>query len=216
MGRSAQRFGEKALGRRRIAFGPEKEVDRRPGGVSPQRGYPPAIVSEAALERNCRHRPVQYLNNVLEQDHRAIKRRINASEHFRSFWGAWRTIAGYEAIHMIRKRQACEGAPGGRVVLMHCFILGLFQRGGGLILSTLSPNFALLQSVQHYCFISLFEFRPRTSGPDFEFSLEWCGLVIHPAHAAHAAHAARTTRSRFFLLGQLGHQCFGGEQESRD
>src|SRR5271166_1047546 len=93
-------------------------------------GYPPAIVqlkAEAALERNCRHRPVQYLNNVLEQDHRAIKRRINASQHFRSFWGAWRTIAGYEAIHMIRKRQACEGAPGGRVVLMHCFILGLFS-----------------------------------------------------------------------------------------
>jgi len=38
MVRSAQRFGEKALGRRRIAFGREKEVDRRPGGVSPQRG----------------------------------------------------------------------------------------------------------------------------------------------------------------------------------
>jgi hypothetical protein len=28
---------------------------------------------------------------------------------------------------MIRKRQACEGAPGERVVLMHCFILGLFS-----------------------------------------------------------------------------------------
>jgi hypothetical protein len=40
---------------------------------------------------------VQYLNNVLEQDHRAIKRRVRASQHFRSFWGAWRTIAGYEA-----------------------------------------------------------------------------------------------------------------------
>ncbi len=38
MVRSAQRFGEKALSRRRIAFGREKEVDRRPGGVSPQRG----------------------------------------------------------------------------------------------------------------------------------------------------------------------------------
>jgi transposase-like protein len=46
---------------------------------------------------------VQYLNNVLEQDHRAIKRRINVSQHFRSFWCAWRTIGGYEAIHMIRK-----------------------------------------------------------------------------------------------------------------
>jgi hypothetical protein len=64
------------------------------------------------LEENCRHRPVQYLNNVLEQDHRAIKRRVRASQHFRSFWGAWRTIAGYEAIHMIRKGQAdTSGAP---------------------------------------------------------------------------------------------------------
>ena len=102
----------------------------RVGNTDKHAGYPPAIVqlkAEAALERNCRHRPVQYLNNVLEQDHRAIKRRINASQHFRSFWGAWRTIAGYEAIHMIRKRQACEGAPGGRVILMHCFILGLFS-----------------------------------------------------------------------------------------
>ena len=59
--------------------------------------------------------------NVLEQDHRAIKRRVRASQHFRSFWGAWRTIAGYEAIHMIRKGQAC-----GSVGLLHHFILGLF------------------------------------------------------------------------------------------
>jgi transposase, IS6 family len=85
-------------------------------------GYPPAIVrlkSVAALEENCRHRPVQYLN--LEQDHRAIKRRVRASQHFRSFWGAWRTIAGCEAIHMIRKGQACCS-----VGLLHHFILGLF------------------------------------------------------------------------------------------
>ena len=62
-----------------------------------------------------------YLNNILEQDHRAIKRRVRASQHFRSFWGAWRTIAGYEAIHIIRKGQAC-----GSVGLLHQFILGLF------------------------------------------------------------------------------------------
>jgi hypothetical protein len=39
--------------------------------------YPPAIVelkADRVLEK-CTHRPVQYLNNVLEQDHRAIKRR---------------------------------------------------------------------------------------------------------------------------------------------
>jgi IS6 family transposase len=67
--------------------------------------YPPAIAglqSAGDLADNCQHRLVQYLNNVLEQDHRSIKRRVRASQHFRSFWGAWRTIAGYETIHMIR------------------------------------------------------------------------------------------------------------------
>ena len=46
------------------------------------------FTAEEALKENCRHRPVQYLNNVLEQDHRAIKRRVCASQHFRSFRGA--------------------------------------------------------------------------------------------------------------------------------
>jgi transposase, IS6 family len=80
----------------------------------------------AAAVENCQHRPVQYLNNVLEQDHRAIKRRINASQHFRSFWGAWRTIAGYEAIHMIRKGQACCSATGAKVCPLHRLIVSMF------------------------------------------------------------------------------------------
>ena len=90
---------------------------------------------------------VQYLNNVLEQDHRAIKRRIRASQHFRSFWGAWRTIAGYEAIHMIRKGQALRKRAGGEgrsTPLLHSWFV---QRGDGLILRTLSPNFALNSKV---------------------------------------------------------------------
>jgi transposase, IS6 family len=44
--------------------------------------YRPAIAqlkAEGNLAEDCRHRPVPYLNNVLEQDHRAIKRRVNAS-----------------------------------------------------------------------------------------------------------------------------------------
>ena len=93
-------------------------------------GYPSAIVrlkAEEALKENCRHRPVQYLNNVLEQDHRAIKRRVRASQHFRSFWGAWRTIAGYEAIHMIRKGQTCGTVLAARGGLLHRFIIDLFS-----------------------------------------------------------------------------------------
>ena len=64
--------------------------------------------------------------NVLEEDHRAIKRRVRASQHSRSFWGAWRTIAGYEAIHMIRKGQACGSAIGTGSGLLHRFVLGMF------------------------------------------------------------------------------------------
>jgi hypothetical protein len=34
--------------------------------------------------------------------------------------------AGYEAIHMIRKGQACCSAPGAKVGLLHRFIVGMF------------------------------------------------------------------------------------------
>jgi transposase, IS6 family len=105
---AAKRFLAKALGQ-------QNRPAPRVINTDKDAAYPPAIVqlkAEDALEENCRHRPVQYLNNVLEQDHRAIKRRVRASQHFRSFWAAWRTIAGYEAIHMIRKGQACWSAAG--------------------------------------------------------------------------------------------------------
>ncbi len=61
---------------------------------------------EGTLRRRWRHRPVPYLNNLVEQDHRAIKRRVKAKQGFRAFDAARRTIAGYEAINMIRKGQA--------------------------------------------------------------------------------------------------------------
>ena len=57
------------------------------------------------LPRACRCRPSPYLNNVIEQDHRFIKKRIVASQWFRSMEGAVNTIQGYEAMHMIRKGQ---------------------------------------------------------------------------------------------------------------
>jgi transposase-like protein len=65
----------------------------------------PAIKKEGTLRRRCRHRPVQYLNNIIEQDHRAIKCRVNAKQGFRDFRAAQRTIRGYEAMNMIRKGQ---------------------------------------------------------------------------------------------------------------
>ena len=57
------------------------------------------------LGRRCRCRTSPYLNNIIEQDHRFIKKRIRASLGFRSVDGACRTIEGYEAMHAIRKGQ---------------------------------------------------------------------------------------------------------------
>jgi transposase-like protein len=70
--------------------------------------YPPAIEElreNGELGPRCQCRPCPYLNNVLEQDHRFVKKRMAASLWFRSVDGALRTIAGYEAMHMIRKGQ---------------------------------------------------------------------------------------------------------------
>ena len=57
------------------------------------------------LGRRCRCRTSQYMNNIIEQDHRFIKKRITASLGFRSVEGALRTIEGYEAMHAIQKGQ---------------------------------------------------------------------------------------------------------------
>ena len=57
------------------------------------------------LGQNCRCRPSQYMNNIIEQDHRFVKKRVVASQGFRSADGALRTIAGYEAMNIIRKGQ---------------------------------------------------------------------------------------------------------------
>ena len=65
----------------------------------------PTIKKEGVLRGRCRHRPVQYLNNIIEQDHRAIKRRIRAKQWFREFHAARRTIQGYEAVNTLRKGQ---------------------------------------------------------------------------------------------------------------
>ncbi len=43
------------------------------------------VKKEGILRRRCRHRLVQYVNNIVEQDHRAIKRRVKAKQGFREF-----------------------------------------------------------------------------------------------------------------------------------
>jgi transposase-like protein len=62
---------------------------------------------------------------MVEQDHRAIKRRVNASLGFRSFNGAQRTIQGYEAMHMIRKGQV-RSLSKGDIIAQIRFIKAIF------------------------------------------------------------------------------------------
>ena len=50
-------------------------------------------------------RQVKYLNNIVEQDHRAIKRLVRPMLGFKSFWSAAVTRTGIELMHMIRKGQ---------------------------------------------------------------------------------------------------------------
>ena len=50
-------------------------------------------------------RQSKYLNNLVEQDHRAVKRIVRPMLGFKSFWSARCTIAGIEVMHAIRKGQ---------------------------------------------------------------------------------------------------------------
>ena len=73
------------------------------------RRYGAAMASmqqEGILQRRGRPRPVHYVHNIVEPDHRAITRRVNATQGFRDVQAARRTIHGYEAMHMIRKEHA--------------------------------------------------------------------------------------------------------------
>jgi putative transposase len=47
----------------------------------------------------------KYLNNLIEQDHRAVKRLVRPMLGFKSFWSARCTMAGIEVMHAIRKEQ---------------------------------------------------------------------------------------------------------------
>ena len=50
-------------------------------------------------------RPVKYLNNIVEQDHRFIKKITKPGLGFQSIRTASKTIAGIEAMHILWKKQ---------------------------------------------------------------------------------------------------------------
>jgi transposase-like protein len=71
--------------------------------------YPAAVEAlkqEGVLPRRVRLRQCKYLNNVVEQDHRTVKKPTWLAEGYGSFLAAWRTLQGIKAVNMIRKGRA--------------------------------------------------------------------------------------------------------------
>lgn len=99
----AKRFFDKAMGANGV---PEKVAMDKSGAnkaaidaVNAGRDVPLVV------------RQVKYLNNIVEQDHRAIKRVTRPMLNFKSFRCAGWVLAGVELMHMIRKGQfAIDGA----------------------------------------------------------------------------------------------------------
>jgi transposase, IS6 family len=69
---------------------------------------------------------VKYLNNIVEQDHRYVKRLTRSGLGFGGFWTARRTLAGYEAMAMLRKGQV-RSISGHDISAQATFIAGLSQ-----------------------------------------------------------------------------------------
>ena len=92
--------------------------------VDKNAAYPKAfaeVKAEGCIPENCELRQVKYLNNLVEQDHRLIKRLIRLGTGFFSFKTAWRTFQGFEVMNMIRKGQVQgvdKGDVGGQVALV--------------------------------------------------------------------------------------------------
>ncbi|AHF06977.1 transposase [Desulfitobacterium metallireducens DSM 15288] len=70
-----------------------------------------ALIYGGRLSCDTQHRQIKYLNNIVDQDHRFIKRIVKPMLGFKSFKSACSTISGIETMHMIRKNQAGRMTP---------------------------------------------------------------------------------------------------------
>ena len=99
--KAAKRFFKKALSSNHNQIPRVITVDKNPA-------YPPAInelKNDKILPQNVGLRQIKYLNNIVEQDHRSIKRIVRPMLGFQSFYTAIKTLKGIEIMHMIKKGQ---------------------------------------------------------------------------------------------------------------
>lgn len=96
--------------------------------VDKNAAYPIAMATlkeEETIAEETELRQVKYLNNIVEQDHRNIKRMTKPMMGFKSFNSARRTLRGIEATNMIRKGQV-KGINKGNSVSQAKFIESIF------------------------------------------------------------------------------------------
>src|SRR6266704_4435583 len=94
---AAKRFLTKAIRRHGV---PEKiTIDGSAANKAAIESYNEA--HDTAIEI----RQIKYLNNIVEQDHRGVKRITRPMLGFKSVHAARRTLVGIELMHMIKKRQ---------------------------------------------------------------------------------------------------------------
>ena len=86
--RAAKRFFRKVLGRPNVSAPRVINVDKNPAYIGAVRD----LKQEKLLPDHCKRRPSRYMNNLVEQDHRFMKRRIKPGLGFGSYPTAWRTI----------------------------------------------------------------------------------------------------------------------------
>ncbi|MDF9666501.1 IS6 family transposase [Bacillus wiedmannii] len=99
--KAAKRFFKKALRSFHVSKPRVITVDKNPA-------YPMAIEElkkEKKMPVGIQIRQVKYLNNIVEQDHRFIKRRVRSMLGLKSFKTAISILSGVEAMHMIKKEQ---------------------------------------------------------------------------------------------------------------
>ena len=102
--KAAKRFFKKALSSNHNQIPRVITVDKNPV-------YPPAIdelKNDTILHTNVGIRQIKYLNNIIEQDHRSIKRIVNPMLGFQSFRSASKTLKRIEAMNMIKKGQITD------------------------------------------------------------------------------------------------------------
>ena len=99
---AAKRFFRRALLNEGNSMPRVINVDKNPA-------YPRAVEdlkADKTIGRRCRLRQCKYLNNVVEQSHRNVKRRTWLAKGYGSLPTAWRTLRGIEAMEMVRKGRA--------------------------------------------------------------------------------------------------------------